>query len=81
MGQLVAFEIDAFDAEHHAGWSVVVHGTATEDRSLPGTIRDEQLGLVPWADGTKSRYIHIEVNNISGRRLPPVTEPVDRAQS
>jgi len=81
MGQLVAFEIDAFDAEHRGGWSVVVHGTATEDRSLPGTIRDEQLGLEPWADGAKSRYIHVEVNNISGRRLPPLAEPVDRAQS
>ncbi len=77
MGQLVAFEIDAFDSTYHAGWSVVVHGTATEDRSLPGTMRDESLDLEPWADGTKSRYIHIQPSTITGRRLPPLPQPVE----
>ena len=80
MGQLVAFEIDGFNPAHHSGWSVVVHGTATEDRSLSGTMRDEQLGLEPWADGIKSRYIHVEANTITGRYLPPLAEPVQQAQ-
>lgn len=78
MGQLVAFEIDAFDEDYHAGWSVVVHGTASEDRTLPGVMHDEELGLETWADGKKSRYIHIKANTITGRRLPPLPEPVER---
>ncbi len=77
MGQLVAFEIDAFDEEHHAGWSVVVHGTASEDRTLPGVIHDEELGVEPWVDGRKARHIHIEAKEITGRRLPSLPDPVE----
>ncbi len=74
MGKLVAFEIDAFDPAHHAGWSVVVHGTATEDRSLPAVMHDEDLGLETWADGRRGRFVHVIANNITGRMLPPLPE-------
>ncbi|MEZ5166089.1 MAG: pyridoxamine 5'-phosphate oxidase family protein [Acidimicrobiales bacterium] len=39
MGQLVAFEIDHIDEHDRVGWSVVVHGTASESRTLPGDAR------------------------------------------
>jgi hypothetical protein len=69
MGQLVAFEIDDIDETAHEGWSVVVHGTASEARTLPAVLHDQELDLEPWARGSKNRYIRITPTRISGRVL------------
>jgi nitroimidazol reductase NimA-like FMN-containing flavoprotein (pyridoxamine 5'-phosphate oxidase superfamily) len=72
MGQLVAFEIDHIDEQHRLGWSVVVHGEARESRTLPDSMRDQELPVEPWADGEKLRYIRITPRRISGRHLVSV---------
>ena len=72
MGKNVAFEIDEIDHAHQGGWSVVVHGTAHENRTLPGVMHDDELGVEPWASGEKNRHIRIRIEEITGRRLPPL---------
>ncbi len=69
MGQLVAFEIDEIDDDAREGWSVVVHGTASESQTLPSVLHDEELELEPWAKGAKNRYIHITPTRVTGRVL------------
>lgn len=80
MGRNVAFEIDAFDPAHHGGWSVVVHGTAHESRTLPAVMHDEDLPVEPWAAGAKLRHIRITIDTITGRRIPPLTEASTEVQ-
>jgi uncharacterized protein len=65
----VAFEIDGIDAPYHEGWSVVVHGTAHEEKD-PLRVRElDQLELRPWAPGGKDRWLYIGDATMSGRRL------------
>ena len=70
LGGRVAFEIDGFDEETHSGWSVVVHGTASEVNTLDDVIHAEDLGLEPWAAGLKDRFLRISPTKVTGRRLP-----------
>lgn len=81
MGRNVAFEIDAFDPAHHAGWSVVVHGTAHESRTLPAVMHDEELPVEPWAAGEKLRFIRITIDTITGRLLPPRPDETEEEQA
>lgn len=66
-GDRVAFEVDDVDLAGQCGWSVVVHGTATQ---LSPT---DQAHLVvdaqPWAKGPRSHVIRIRPRRITGRRL------------
>ncbi|HKX75366.1 MAG TPA: pyridoxamine 5'-phosphate oxidase family protein [Acidimicrobiia bacterium] len=67
----VAFEVDGADEEHGKGWSVLVHGTArqVEDETEIGAL--EALGLEAWVQGGQPlRWIEIQPNEISGRRIP-----------
>lgn len=70
LGGRVAFEIDAFDDETHSGWSVVVHGTASEVTTLEDVMHAEDLGLEPWAAGIKDRFMRVSPTKVTGRRLP-----------
>ncbi len=70
MGQQVAFEIDAFDGDSHTGWSVVVHGVARESRLLGNVMHDQDLPIETWADGEKTRHLHITPVRITGRMIP-----------
>jgi uncharacterized protein len=65
---VVAFEIDAFDAFGHGGWSVLAVGMATE---LSGheLAAARNLPLRPWADGDRDRYVCIRPEMVSGRRI------------
>jgi len=67
---LAAFEVDSLDPGNHTGWSVVVHGTVAEVKDLDGVLEAKDLGIEPWADGGKSRYMTITPSDISGRRIP-----------
>lgn len=71
LGGLVAFEIDAVDDANQRGWSVVVHGTATEAETLDELLDAELLPLEPWVDATKNRWVTITPTQVSGRRIPP----------
>ena len=69
LGSGVAFEVDELDEVAHRGWSVVVHGDATEVERLEELLDAGDLGIGPWAGGTKNHFIRIEPAEISGRRI------------
>lgn len=70
LGPGVCFEIDELDEDHHLGWSVVVHGSGSEVEGTEEIMRVEELGIKPWTDTVKLRYLRIHVDDISGRRVP-----------
>jgi hypothetical protein len=70
LGPGVAFEIDGYDEERRAGWSVVVHGPAAEIEQTEELLRAEELKLEPWAEGDKPRYLRITATEVTGRRTP-----------
>lgn len=73
LGEGVAFEVDALDEFHHAGWSVVVRGVATEIENLEELLEADRLIIEPWARGPKSRYLRILPEHVAGRRIPAHT--------
>ncbi|MEL6982933.1 MAG: pyridoxamine 5'-phosphate oxidase family protein [Actinomycetota bacterium] len=73
LGSGVAFEVDDIDEASHSGWSVVIHGTAAEVEKLEDLLEAEDLDIEPWAAGAKNHFIRIDVDEITGRRIPPVT--------
>ena len=66
----VAFEVDDIDDFLEAGWSVVVTGTAE-------LLTEEELGRLrgdapePWAEGPRTLFVAVPVDNVSGRQLIP----------
>lgn len=70
LGVGVAFEVDDFDEATHHGWSVVMHGTAHELESLGELMAAEANGPEPWATSDKDRFVRIDVDEITGRRIP-----------
>ncbi len=72
LGEGVAFEVDALDELNHSGWSVVVHGTASEVVGVEELIHADRLLIEPWSRGStvKNRYIRIEPSDLTGRRIP-----------
>lgn len=70
LGAGVAFEIDEFDDKVHHGWSVVIHGSAHELERLDDLLEAEATAVETWASGRKDRFVRIDVEEISGRRIP-----------
>lgn len=66
-----SFEIDAFDREHHRGWSVVVVGRLEEvTRYDSATLeRVHALGVDPWAGGERTHWMRLVPERITGRRV------------
>lgn len=77
LGERVAFEIDDIDELHHRGWSVVVHGSAHESKTLSDVLHDEEIDTDPWAAGPKRRVIRITPDRITGRRIEPLDPVAD----
>lgn len=69
-GTVVAFEADAIDTFSHAGWSVVVTGTACELRDRSDLTWARSLPLAHWGAGDGDRYVLVPVTIITGRRVP-----------
>ncbi len=80
-GVVVAFEADAFDADHRTGWSVVVLGRAVTETDPYVLTQLDELPLVPWASGDRQQVLRIPVDLITGRRVGtgPAPHP-DHAQ-
>lgn len=72
LGGRVSYEVDAWTGRE--GTSVVVRGTAHE---LEGDERSraESLGLRPWVPTTKTHYVRIDVDAITGRHFTFGPEP------
>jgi uncharacterized protein len=65
------FEIDGFESEVEAGWSVIVQGPIEEITNLAEIARLEAAGLRPWAPGDKPHWIRVRATVVSGRRIDP----------
>ncbi|MDQ1490686.1 MAG: uncharacterized protein QOJ23_3200 [Actinomycetota bacterium] len=77
-GTVVAFEADALDPAHRAGWSVVVKGPVEElDADVVALVRPS---LAPWPVATTDRLLLIRSERITGQRVvsglptPPAEE-------
>lgn len=66
----VAFEVDDIDDFLEAGWSVVVSGTA-ELLSEAELARLSDHAPDPWAEGPRTLFISIPIDQVSGRQLIP----------
>lgn len=66
---VVAFEVDAFDAVYHEGWSVLAVGAAREVTDAAETERLRHAPLSPWAAGKRDHFVRIEPELLSGRRI------------
>lgn len=66
---VVAFEADEYDAETLAGWSVVLIGRAEVVGDERERRRLADLGLTPWALGSRPHYIRIRPEIVRGRRI------------
>ena len=65
-GDVLAFEIDAFDSELGAGWTVLVLGRATvlsADAAIVPTLDEAK------PDTTRYHYVRLHCELVSGRRL------------
>jgi nitroimidazol reductase NimA-like FMN-containing flavoprotein (pyridoxamine 5'-phosphate oxidase superfamily) len=67
----VAFEIDEFDAEDKAGWSVLVQGSVHHVDSAAEQAALAEAGVQPWPEGHREHFIRITPTRITGRRINP----------
>jgi nitroimidazol reductase NimA-like FMN-containing flavoprotein (pyridoxamine 5'-phosphate oxidase superfamily) len=69
-GDVLAFEVDAFDSDANQGWSVLVLGRATIL-----TTEYEHDGLPTFdlaaADDQRNHYVRLHCEMVTGRRLAP----------
>ena len=70
VGHPVAFEVDDIDDFLEAGWSVVVAGTATllTEADLS---RFLDAAPHPWAEGPRTLFVGVPLEQVTGRRLLP----------
>jgi uncharacterized protein len=67
---VVAFEIDSYEIDGSAGWSVLVQGVASE--VTDEEVRNDVMAAIPrpWGSGDDARRIvEINIQSISGRRF------------
>ena len=66
VGTAVAFEVDTVDINHQAGWSVIARGMLQDvTRRLSDDQRLQELE--PWAPGDKSRWLALDLGDVTGR--------------
>lgn len=70
-GQLVCFEVDAFDRETRSGWSVVVRGRLEEVTELDRSFAEVEQLAKPWLGSGRPNTVRLVPTIISGRRVRP----------
>jgi nitroimidazol reductase NimA-like FMN-containing flavoprotein (pyridoxamine 5'-phosphate oxidase superfamily) len=77
----LAFEIDGFDRPRERGWSVQARGRAevVTDSDELAHIR-AVADRPPWASGTRSMCMRLRWNDLSGRQLGRLWDPIELAQ-
>lgn len=68
-GDVLAFEVDAYDVEHNEGWSVLVRGRATvltTDREHDGLPTLD----APHDGDRRNHYVRLHCELLTGHRLP-----------
>ena len=73
---VVAFEVDRIDEDSQGGWRVVLTGVAEPVSGTSESLRVEELGLVSWAGGERSHYVHIVPAVVTGRRITVPSETI-----
>jgi nitroimidazol reductase NimA-like FMN-containing flavoprotein (pyridoxamine 5'-phosphate oxidase superfamily) len=66
---VIAFEVDSYDEDARSGWSVLAVGRAYQLADSDAVVAAEQLGLAPWADGSRHEWVGMRPEFISGRRI------------
>lgn len=69
-GAPVVFEVDDSRPLYHAGWSVIVQGTAREITDAAELDELRRGPLRSWAARSTGHWVRISVDGISGRRIP-----------
>ena len=77
---IVAFEVDQFDEETGAGWSVLVQGIAREVLDPLNLAEANAAPLARWMDPLGSRHVSISIDLMSGRRVSAVERASSTAQ-
>lgn len=70
----VAFEVDQFDADTRAGWSVLLQGPAHHLDSEAEQAEAMKAGVEPWPGGVREHFIRITPARITGRRIRRVAD-------
>jgi uncharacterized protein len=71
-GADVAFEVDEHRSLRQAGWSVLVRGRAEIVTDGADLAHLRAGPLRPWARGARANWVRIPLEEVSGRRIPPI---------
>lgn len=69
-----AFEIDGYDTDGQAGWSVIVLGIVEPVTQAAEIDRLSGLAVAGWPPLARARWMRIRARTVSGRRLVPVAD-------
>ncbi|CAH0131612.1 hypothetical protein SRABI83_00256 [Arthrobacter sp. Bi83] len=64
-----AFEIDGYEPTTEEAWSVVARGGTALIENPEEQSAADALGLEPWEPGTKSHYVRLSPDALTGRRF------------
>ena len=68
-GAPLGFEVDDLDPAWEEGWSVVIRGRGEEVTNPAEVSRLQRLPIRPWGPGDRSRFVRIQPEIMSGRRI------------
>ncbi len=71
-GAPVVFEVDDSRPLYHAGWSVIVKGTAREVTEPDELDMLRRGPLHSWATRSTEHWVRISLDEVTGRRIPGV---------
>jgi uncharacterized protein len=71
-GADVAFEVDEHRSLRQTGWSVLLRGRAEIVTDEADLARLRAGPLRPWAKGARANWVRTPLDEVSGRRIPPV---------
>ena len=69
-GASVVFEVDDSRPLYHAGWSVIVKGTAQEITNEEELDALRRGPLHSWATRSTEHWVRISIDEVTGRRIP-----------
>ena len=69
-GAPVVFEVDDSRPLYHAGWSVIVKGTAREITDEDKLDELRRGPLHSWATRSTEHWVRVSIDEVTGRRIP-----------
>ena len=66
---VLGFEVDDFDLERRSGWSVLAVGMSRVVTEPDEIVELDGIGLDSWWILPSARYVVIEIQRVSGRRV------------